>query len=227
MTTAVIVAAGRGDRLPGEVPKQFRDLCGLPILEWSVRAFEAHPEVDQVVVVLPPELAEPPPEWLADRAIVVAGGATRAASVVRGVATSGRETSVFLIHDGVRPFVSSATISKVLDSARSGPTVPVLPVTDTIKCVDRDGWVERTPARDALRAAQTPQGFPAELLRELHRRTDVPEDVTDDSVGCERSGIPVRTVMGDARNLKITSEADLDYARWLVEGGMIERPSLS
>ena len=227
MTTAVIVAAGRGNRLPGEVPKQFRDLCGIPILEWSVRAFEAHPEVDRVIVVLPPELARTAPEWLAERATVVAGGTTRAASVVCGVAAADRETSVFLIHDGVRPFVSSATISSVLDSARSDPTVPALPVTDTIKRVDRDGWVERTPARDTLRAAQTPQGFPAELLRELHAGTDTAEHLTDDSLGCERAGIPIRIVMGDDRNLKITSEADLEYARWLVEGGMIERPSLS
>ncbi len=183
--------------------------------------------MDRVVVVLPPDLAETPPAWLTGRAAVVAGGTTRAASVVRGVAAAGDETSVFLIHDGVRPFVSVATISRVLASALREPTVPTLPVTDTIKQVDGDGRVVRTPARDELRAAQTPQGFPAHLLRELHRTTDLAGDSTDDSVMCERAGIPVKTVVGEETNLKITSEADLQYARWLVEAGVIPRPTLS
>ena len=227
MTTAVIVAAGTGERLPGDVPKQFRDLCGLPILAWSVRAFEQHADVDRIVVVLPPELAETPPEWLIRRAMVVSGGATRAASVVRGVAAASEETTVFLIHDGVRPFLSAATISTVLATARHEPTVPTVAVTDTIKRVGQDDRVVRTPPREALRAAQTPQGFPADLLRDLHGALESTGDITDDSVMCEHAGIPVRTVAGEPTNLKITSEADLLYARWLVEAGMIQTPTLS
>jgi 2-C-methyl-D-erythritol 4-phosphate cytidylyltransferase len=146
---------------------------------------------------------------------------------VCGVAAAEEETSVFLIHDGVRPFVSAATISTVLASASHEPTVPTVPVTDTIKEVDREGRVVETPARDALRAAQTPQGFPADVLRDIQRTADPARDITDDSLMCERAGIPVKTVSGEATNLKITSQADLRYARWLVEAGMIPRPTLS
>ncbi|MDH3733316.1 MAG: 2-C-methyl-D-erythritol 4-phosphate cytidylyltransferase [Gemmatimonadota bacterium] len=226
MSAVVVVAGGSGERLAGDVPKQLRDLGGLPILAWSVAAFQGHPEVHSLVVVLPAALAERPPEWLST-VTVVTGGASRAESVLRGVAAVPDGFDVILVHDGVRPFVSSALISRVIESAAKAPTVPTVPVTDTIKTVGSDGFVVSTPERVGLRAAQTPQGFPAEVLRGLHESAEPDADITDDGVVCERAGIPVRTVEGDPRNLKITGPEDLEYARWLVETGVIRPPRMS
>lgn len=229
---AVIVAAGRGRRLAGDVPKQLRDLGGRPILEWSVRAFAGHADIADVVVVLPAELAADPPEAivraLTDRPhvgalrIVVSGGETRAESVARGTAACPDEVDVVLVHDGVRPFIDAATIARVCEAAVEGPVIPVIPVADTIKRVDEEGVVVETPPRDRLRRSQTPQGFPAPLLRRLYAEADPGAAITDEGVLCERAGIRVRTVSGDRGNLKITGPEDLAHARWLVESGMIE-----
>jgi 2-C-methyl-D-erythritol 4-phosphate cytidylyltransferase len=227
VTTAIIVAGGSGERLPGAVAKQLLDLGGVPVLEWSVRAFESHAEVDRNVVVLPAEMAASPPGWLVGRAIIVAGGATRAESVACGVEAAGADAGALLVHDAVRPFVSAELISRVLASARAHATVPVVPVTDTIKRVDDAGWVASTPVRSELGAAQTPQGFPAGLLQRLAAEASgLSADLTDEGVLCERAGVPVRTVRGDAENLKITNPTDLAYARWLVESGVITVPIL-
>jgi 2-C-methyl-D-erythritol 4-phosphate cytidylyltransferase len=222
LNVAVIVAGGSGERLGGEVPKQLQDLGGRPILEWSVRAFTDHPEVDRVIVVLPPNLAVEPPGWIPAGVRAVAGGDTRARSVVNGVAAIDEtEDAVVLVHDGVRPFVSAAVISRVIGAAGEGPVIPVVPVTDTLKTVDANGRVLGSPPRDGLRAAQTPQGFSVGLLKALHRESSPDEGVTDDGLLCERAGIEVRTVPGDPANLKVTTPTDLKYARWLVETGMI------
>ncbi|MDX1395997.1 MAG: 2-C-methyl-D-erythritol 4-phosphate cytidylyltransferase [Gemmatimonadota bacterium] len=226
MTTAVIVAGGTGERLPGEVPKQLRDLGGLPILEWSVRVFERHPDIEDVVVVLPATLAAAPPVWLAGRARVVAGGATRVESVRRG-ALAAIEATTLLIHDAVRPFASPDLIGRIVAAARRGPAIPAVPVADTIKRVDASGVVVETPDRSSLRAAQTPQGFPAALLRELLDGMSASAEITDEGVLCELAGLEVRTVPGELSNLKITDAGDLAYARWLVESGVIAAPSLT
>lgn len=241
---AVIVAAGRGERLGGETPKQLRDLGGLPVLEWSVRAFASHPRIRDVVVVLPPELAAAPPPRIAlalrvgadtgGVRAVVAGGDTRAESVGRGTGACPDDVDIVLVHDGVRPFVDAATIDRVCDAAVDGPVVPVVPVVDTIKRIDDAGLVVESPPRHALRRAQTPQGFPSGLLRRLQaeaatgRETGTGDGgITDEGVLCERAGLSVRTVAGDPHNLKITDPEDLAYARWLVETGVIPRPSMA
>lgn len=228
--TAVLVAAGRGERLGSSIPKQFLDLGGLPLLEWSVRRFHGHRSVDRVVVVVPPEMAERPPEWLAaaagDRGVaVVAGGRTRAESVARGAARAPEGADVLLVHDGVRPFAGPDLIDRVVEPAVSVATIPVLPIHDTIKRVDTDGRVVETVDRTRLRRAQTPQGFPAALLRALHAGRERAAAITDDALLCERAGATVTTVEGDPLNLKITGEDDLAYARWLVDGGVIGRPT--
>lgn len=220
----VIVAAGRGLRLGDAGRKQFLDLGGIPVLEWSVRAFRGHPAVREVVVVLPTDAAEAPPPWLAGDCRVVAGGATRAESVGRGVAAVPDAVERILVHDGVRPFVSAALIGRVDAACAGGPVVPALPVSDTIKRVRADGTVVETLDRGRLRRVQTPQGFPAATLRRLHAGERPEGAITDDALLCERNGIPVRTVEGEARNLKITSPEDLAYARWLVESGLVGRP---
>lgn len=221
---AVIVAAGRGLRFGGAGRKQFLDLGGIPVLEWSVRAFRRHAEVGELVVVLPADEVEAPPSWLSGAGRLVVGGATRAESVARGVAVVPGTVDRILVHDGVRPFVSDALIARVHAACAADPAVPVLPVPDTIKEVRADGTVVGTPDRRRLRRVQTPQGFPAATLRRLHGAARPDAEITDDALLCERGGIPVRTVEGEPRNLKITSPEDLAYARWLVGSGLVERP---
>lgn len=228
--TAVLVAAGRGERLGSSTPKQFLDLGGLPVLEWSIRRFHAHPSVDHVVAVVPQEAAERPPRWLAvaarERGVaLVAGGRTRAESVLRGVARAPDAAEVLLIHDGVRPFAGPELIDRVARPAVSTPVIPVLPVHDTIKRIDAHGRVVETVDRACLRRAQTPQGFPAALLRELHARREAAAGITDDALLCEREGSTVTTVEGDPLNLKLTGPDDLAYARWLVDSGVIRPPT--
>jgi len=216
----VIVAAGSGARFGGEVAKQFLNVGGHPMLEWCVRAFRSLEDVGRTVVVVPPAVQPVAPGWLvalADR--LVAGGGSRAESVALGVAATRPEAEVILIHDGVRPFVSAELAGRVIAAAREMPVVPILPVTDTIKEVRRD-TVTGTVDRTGLGRAQTPQGFPAPLLRRLLAESELSE-ATDDVALCEAAGIPVRAVPGDPHNVKITTETDLAFAEWLVTGGRV------
>lgn len=217
---AVVVAGGEGRRLGGE-RKQFRVLGGAPMLAWCCEALVRHPRIEQLVVVLPRDAAEAPPDWLADLADrVVAGGASRRGSVRAGLAAVEERLDVVLVHDGARPFLSTDLLDRILAEAGDGPVIPGLPLTDTVKMVGDDDRVRATLDRSLLRRAQTPQGFPHVLLRELHARAE-DEDVeaTDDAFLCERVGIPVRVVAGEPWNVKITTPFDLAMARWWVESG--------
>lgn len=219
--SAIVVAGGEGKRLGGELPKQFLDLGGRPLLSWSVATFADHPQVNMVVVVVPEEYAESPPPWLPDIAIVVSGGPTRAESVQAGLAMVSSDYQLTLVHDGARPFVMADLISRVIGAAQKGPVTPVLPVTDTIKRVSDQGWILDTPRRSLLRRAQTPQAFPTAVLREAYGGRQDLAGLTDDAALCEQAGIRIRTVDGDSCNFKITTEDDLARARWLVESGRI------
>lgn len=221
---AVIVAAGDGERFGGEGPrKQFRQLGDRPILAWSCRAVRRALGDGRLVLVLPAEVVDEPPGWLWKRAdALVAGGATRRESVALGLAAVPGETDVVVVHDGVRPFASAALVRRVTDAAREGPVVPVLPVVDTVKRVDGEGRVIETLDRSALRRVQTPQGFPASVLRRVHARAEDPKGVaTDDAALCEAAEVSVRTIAGEIHNLKVTTGRDLAYARWLLESGRI------
>lgn len=218
---AIIVAAGAGSRFGGGTPKQFLRLGDGPVVEWSIRAFRAHPNIREIVLVAPPGGAEDLPSEIR-RSVdqVVPGGTTRARSVARGVAAAGESADCLLVHDGVRPFVTASLIDRVLELAGQTPVVPVLPSVDTLKEIGEGDRVLRTLPRDRIGRAQTPQGFPAALLRELHASRE-PVSETDDAAMCEARGIPVRVVPGDPWNIKITSPEDLEYAEWLVESGRV------
>ncbi|MFW6193582.1 MAG: IspD/TarI family cytidylyltransferase, partial [Gemmatimonadota bacterium] len=169
------------------------------------------------------ELIDNAPGWLRERVdAMVAGGATRRESVALGLAAVPGETDVVLVHDGVRPFASSALVRRVADAARKGPVVPVLPVVDTVKRVDGEGRVMETLDRSTLRRVQTPQGFPTSVLRRVHAGAEASKAVaTDDAALCEASGVTVRTVAGEIHNLKVTTGQDLAFARWLVASGRV------
>jgi 2-C-methyl-D-erythritol 4-phosphate cytidylyltransferase len=224
----VLVAAGQGTRLGGPVPKQYRELGGVPMLLRALRPFVAHPDVAHTVVVLPASDAARPPAWLAEllggALTVVAGGAERSDSVAHGLAALPGNCQTILVHDAARPFVDRATIDAVIAVARHGEgAVPATPLGDTLKeaadpTTRRPGdsalpLVQRTIPREQLWRAQTPQGFPRGLLEEAHARA-LHDGVrgTDDATLVERLGARVRLVPGPDTNFKVTSESDLQLA---------------
>jgi 2-C-methyl-D-erythritol 4-phosphate cytidylyltransferase len=215
----VIVAAGAGARAgPGE-PKQFRPILGVPMLLRALRPFTSHPEVGHVVVALPPGFETRPPDWLGklvgERLVLVAGGATRADSVRAGLHALPEHLAIVLIHDGARPFVARETIDGVVAKARSGVgAVAGIPVSDTVKDVEQER-ITRTVARERLWRAQTPQGFPRDMIERAYAGLDNASTPTDDAELCERAGLPVTIVPDSPYNLKVTTADDFRIAEAL------------
>lgn len=216
---AIIVAAGSGKRF-GEVAglrKQYRELGGVPLVVWSVKAFLSHPKVAECILVVPHEDVTAPPPFLERLPVrLVAGGAERHQSVRLGLEAIQTASRTVLIHDGARPLVSRSLIDRVIAAADQGAAIPGTPVTDTLKEVAPDGRVLATPDRNRLRQVQTPQGFPTELLLRVHRDAHAAGiGGTDDAALFEHFGLPVRVVEGDATNLKVTQPLDLELAEFL------------
>lgn len=214
----VIVAAGSGSRVGGKELKQFRWVGGKPMLLHSVQAFHARRDVAMVVCVLPREFVGDPPPWLfqcdTDRLLISVGGRERTESVASGLEDLPDEVNVVLIHDAARPFVSDATIDRVIAEARRGRgAVAALPVVDTLKEVDESGRITRTVDRTSLWRAQTPQGFPRDLIEQAHARARAERvTATDDAALFERLGLPVVVVRGSEHAMKITDEDDFARA---------------
>lgn len=214
---AVVVAAGEGRRFGG--PKLEASLKGRPVLDWSLRAFETHPSIDAIVLVLSEAAGSVPyaakfPKITA----VVRGGERRQDSAAHGVAAlQVGDDDIILVHDGARPLLTQELIDRVIDGARrTGAAVPGLPPDDTIKEIEGE-MVVRTIDRDRLVRIQTPQGFAAGLLRRALDRAGAEGAAgTDEAALVERLGLPVTVVPGDPRNIKITSPFDLSVAEaWL------------
>lgn len=207
---AVVVAAGSGARFGA--PKQFADLCGRPVLEWSLDT--ARQACAGVVLVVPPERAAgASPAWAADA--VVAGGATRSASVRAGLEAVPAHADVVAVHDAARPLAPLGLWQEVIRAVRAGAdaAIPAAPVTDTVKEV-RDGGHLLTLDRSRLVAVQTPQAFRAPLIKELHRAG---QEATDDAALVEAAGGTVQLVPAQGHNMKITSPVDLLIAAALIE----------
>jgi 2-C-methyl-D-erythritol 4-phosphate cytidylyltransferase len=228
--TAIVPAAGEGRRLHGPARKQFRLLCGVPVLVWTLRALARSGVVDRVVLVVPPgeegrccEAVLAPFQQAVDA--LVAGGADRQASVAAGLQAAGGDTDLILVHDAARPLVPPETIrAAVACAADHGAALVAVPVSDTIKLVGPDDAVERTLPRGRLWAAQTPQVFRAALLRAAHERAEADGlRATDESALVERLGHPVRVVPGTPENLKITTPQDLLVAEELLRARMTPR----
>ncbi|MBT3930581.1 MAG: bifunctional 2-C-methyl-D-erythritol 4-phosphate cytidylyltransferase/2-C-methyl-D-erythritol 2,4-cyclodiphosphate synthase [Rhodospirillaceae bacterium] len=222
-TVALIVAAGRGSRMPGDVPKQYRHLHGRAILRHVLEAFVAHPGISAVHTVIHPDDAE----RFADVSrglnlgVPVPGGETRQESVRNGLESLAAETSPekVLIHDGARPFVSPALIDRVIDALdRFDGAVPALPMTDTVKRVSGDAVVG-TVDRSGLFRAQTPQGFRFPALLSAHGKAAENMDgqsFTDDASVAEAAGLSISVIAGEESNIKITHDDDMARAAaWL------------
>jgi 2-C-methyl-D-erythritol 4-phosphate cytidylyltransferase/2-C-methyl-D-erythritol 2,4-cyclodiphosphate synthase len=216
-TVALIVAAGRGQRAGGALPKQYQLVGGEPVLARTLRVFLAHPRVDHVATVIHPDdaaLYEAAAGTHAKLLPAVAGAETRQESVRRGLESlAAIAPGRVLIHDGARPFASAALIDRVLDALDDNPgALPALPVTDTLKRAEAD-LVAATVARDDLWAAQTPQGFGYEAIRAAHEAAArTPASFTDDASIAEWAGLAVKLVAGDAANVKLTTPEDIRAA---------------
>ncbi len=223
MNVAIIAAAGQGTRMAGKRPKQFLELAGTPILFHTLRAFEECDLIHETIVVIPAQesagfLAVAGKHNLRKLAKVVAGGATRAESVLRGLQAVREATAeVVAVHDGVRPFVTPDEIERTVNAAtEAGAAILVSKPVDTMKEV-REGSVVRTLKRDNLRNALTPQCFHYKLLRRAYEQVDVNDpDLTDESSLVERLGVRIAVVEGSPRNIKITREEDLAIGEQLL-----------
>lgn len=217
----VIPAAGAGRRMGG-ARKPLLELRGVPVLLRALLPFLAFDDIVSVAVVLGPEDTTRPPEWLRTldpRVRVVAGGAERGDSVRAGIGVLPETLDVILVHDAARPLVDAATIGRALTAAAAGRSViAAVPLSDTIQEVDETGRIVATPERARLRAAQTPQAFPAEVLRSAYRRAAAERvHATDDAALVARYGTPVYVIDGAPHNLKLTTAIDLRIAEALLD----------
>jgi 2-C-methyl-D-erythritol 4-phosphate cytidylyltransferase/2-C-methyl-D-erythritol 2,4-cyclodiphosphate synthase len=224
---ALVVAAGRGHRVGGALPKQYLRVGGQPILRRALGAFLSHRSIDKVAAVINPEDRD-----LFDAAVVgldllppIAGGATRQESVLRGLeALVSVAPERVLIHDAARPFVDVATIDRVLAGLeRTAGAIASVPVTDTLKR-GSGGLIVETVDRTDLWRAQTPQGFRFADILEAHRSAarEGSAASTDDAAVAERAGLAVTLVMGSEDNLKITTDEDLKRAERMCGAGQVE-----
>jgi 2-C-methyl-D-erythritol 4-phosphate cytidylyltransferase/2-C-methyl-D-erythritol 2,4-cyclodiphosphate synthase len=217
LVAAVVVAGGRGLRVGGTLPKQYRVLDGIPVLRKSLEIFAGHPEIGLVQPVIHRDDAELCASAMAGLRILapVFGGKTRQESVRAGLeALSTRGPAIVLVHDAARPFTSADLVSRAITSAvEHGAAIPGLAATDTVKAVDPDGRVAETLDRTRLRVIQTPQAFGFAALLDAHRKASSAgrSDFTDDSALAEWAGMAVTVFEGESGNTKLTT-AD-DFAR--------------
>ena len=215
---AVVVAAGRGLRAGGDLPKQYRDVLGEPVIRSSLALFARHDAISFVQPVIHPDdaaLFQAASAGL-DLLPPVDGGALRQASVRAGLeALRAHAPDLVLVHDAARPFASHALVTRAIAAARaSRAAVPVIGVADTVKTVDAAGCVTDTIDRARVRLVQTPQAFGFAALLEAHRRAQAAgrDDFSDDAALAEWAGVKVGTFEGEAGNVKLTTDEDFTRA---------------
>lgn len=226
---AVVVAAGQGKRMGGGVPKPFLPLGGRPLILHTLGHFAAS-QVRRVVLVTSvedlvkcEELIRSDPQVKGLECVLQSGGLRRQDSVRRGLMRLDSDCEVVVIHDGVRPFVSSRLIDRCVELAfREGAVVVGIPVRETVKVVTADRRVRETPRRDSLWKIQTPQVFRTEIIREAYDRAEREgTEATDDAMLVEQLGISVIVLEGHSSNIKITVPEDLLFAEALLRDGQL------
>jgi 2-C-methyl-D-erythritol 4-phosphate cytidylyltransferase len=217
MAVALIVAAGRGERLGSDRPKALVTLAGRPMLEWSVGALQSVPAVERIVVALPPDQVDAAPAGT----VGVAGGVVRSGSVRAALRACGRGDPV-IVHDAARPLAGPELFERALErlaESAADAVIAAVPVSDTIKEVAGDALtIARTLDRSRLWAVQTPQVFRREALERalLSVSEEVLATATDDAWLIEQAGGAVRVVEGTPRNIKVTTPTDLRLAELLL-----------
>ena len=221
--SAVVPAAGNSTRMAG-CNKQFSTLCGIPVLAHTLRNLEACEYVDEIVVATKPEEIPHVANLAAEYGItkltnVVMGGDSRGVSVALGAAACDKRAQLIAVHDGARPLGSAEMIGRVIAlAAKTGAAVVAVPVKDTIKMMSPEGYIDHTPTRALLRAAQTPQVFDAAVLKAAYAKAAQEGiDYTDDCAAVEAIGKHIYTCDGENTNIKITTPEDLILAEAILE----------
>lgn len=244
--TAVLLAAGKGLRLGGAVPKQYRNIGGCPLLARSLAALAASPILTDLVLVIPegdeayirrnilPAAEQLLPGTDLRIRVLVPGGAERYLSVLNGIRAIRWDCDYIFIHDGARPFIDTESIARLyaalLDPANGGTAVAAMPSKDTVKITDAQDYVVATPDRDRVWIIQTPQAFAADLIRKAYEKMaaqcaeggETSPRFTDDAMLVEQlMHRKVRLVPASYRNIKITTPEDIPVAEALLAQGPV------
>lgn len=222
---AVVVAAGKGERMVSNVAKQYILLCGKPVILYSLEIFDSIDAIDGIILVVAASdvsyvceslLAK---HTLKKKVSVVIGGFNRQQSVLNGLNSIPHDAELVVIHDGARPLITEQIVSNCIDEAVNQDAVAVgVPVKDTIKIVDSQNFISSTPMRDELWIVQTPQIFRYETIFAAHKKALEDGFIgTDDSILAERAGVRVKMIQGSYRNIKITTSEDLILAQELIK----------
>ncbi|MFH2048262.1 MAG: 2-C-methyl-D-erythritol 4-phosphate cytidylyltransferase [bacterium] len=225
---AIIVAGGNSVRYGGDVPKQFHDICGRPMLTWTIEKFQMAESIDKIIIVVPNDYLVYVSEKVIDPygfdkvTKIVAGGITRQESVYNGLKALPISTGFAAIHDGARPMIRTDDINRVVEVAKKEKgAILAVPVADTVKRVV-DSFIITTVNREQLFCAQTPQVFQYDLIMEAHKEQSLKAGnyFTDDAQLIESRGFKVKIVVPSGLNLKITTPQDLKLAEALIEKGI-------
>ncbi|MCH7760892.1 2-C-methyl-D-erythritol 4-phosphate cytidylyltransferase [candidate division TA06 bacterium] len=227
MTSAIIVAAGSGKRVGGELEKQFLPLCGFPLLKHCLQVFEDCDRIDQILLVLSEERIEFCKREVLNKFGIkkvlepIPGGKRRQDSVFQGL--NKVEGGIVLIHDGVRPLLQSELLMRVIRECETHQAVvPVIEIGDTLKKVD-GGFVAATLNRTTIKGAQTPQAFEYSLIRQAYDKAyEEGFYATDDASLVERLGVKVKVIEGSPENIKITTKSDLLFAESILKRRLSE-----
>ncbi|MCI8862660.1 MAG: 2-C-methyl-D-erythritol 4-phosphate cytidylyltransferase [Lachnospiraceae bacterium] len=226
--TAIVLAAGQGRRMGGNVSKQYLELAGKPIIYYTLEAFQNSPLIDSIILVTGPEQMA----WCKEELVhkynltkvdtITTGGSERYISVWNGLQvieddmTQADREGIVFIHDGVRPFIDAGILSRTMEAAYLyGACVAAMPVKETIKIADENGFVESTPARNRVWGIQTPQVFDFRLAYGAYQAAmeSGRTDMTDDAMIVESfTDVKVKLVEGSYENIKITTPEDLEIA---------------
>ena len=216
ISTAVIVAAGKGKRMGTEISKQILPLCGKEILAHTVEKFEKAACIRDIILVTGGDALQDVRQMVQEYGwkkiiSVTEGGKERQDSVFLGLQQVPQDTEIVLIHDGVRPFVTEEILERSIAAAKeTGGCVAGVPAKDTIKVCDAEGFAIATPNRSTLRQIQTPQTFRRKEILAAYEKAKADGFLgTDDASVAEHSGFPVRVIMGSYSNIKITTKEDL------------------
>jgi 2-C-methyl-D-erythritol 4-phosphate cytidylyltransferase len=222
---AIIVAAGKGNRMSGSVRKQYIALDGIPILEHTLNIFDSCAKVNQIIVVVPDEDLDfcrkkiLRPAKLQKDVSLIAGGSVRQDSVYNALKIIKPDEGIVIVHDGVRPFLRQKhLVACIKGAAELGACILGIPAFDTVKKVNPKGVIIQTHKRDTLWLAQTPQVFEVKLIKKAHEKARQEGFIgTDDASLVERLGAAVKIIPGSRSNIKITNPEDLNLARAIIK----------
>jgi len=224
MNTAIILAAGKGTRMNAGMNKQFIHINGKPLLAWTMEAFQNCNAIDSIILIADRSELQLCKEQILDAYVfdkvdkLVCGGSVRQESVYNGILELDKLCGVVVIHDGARPVVNGDIIERCIEGAKKyGAVSSGMPVKDTIKILDKEGFVEYTPERGKLWVTQTPQAFKPDIIRKAHERA-IAKGIsgTDDAFLVEYMGIKVKMLEGSYENIKVTTPEDIIIAEMLI-----------